>query len=249
MFDLSGKTAIITGAGRGLGLAMAQALSAAGADILGVQRSPMDDCKNAVEANGRRFVGMQADISTDDAPQAIIDHAVATFGGLDILINNAGIIRRADTLELDRKDWDDVIDINLSAALWLSQAAARYWVRENRSGKIINTASMLSFQGGIRVAGYTAAKSGLLGLTRLLANEWAAKGINVNAIAPGYFRTDNTQSLQDDPKRNAEILARIPAGRWGEPEDLGGTAVFLASRAADYIHGTVVAVDGGWLAR
>ncbi|MBO6520227.1 MAG: 2-dehydro-3-deoxy-D-gluconate 5-dehydrogenase KduD [Rhodospirillales bacterium] len=249
MFDLSGKTAIVTGAGRGLGLAMAAALAGAGANIFGVQRSAMDDCRKAVEAHDHRFEGMQVDIAEDGAADAIMSRALDAFGGVDILINNAGIIRRADTLDLEREDWDDVIDINLSAALWLSQAAARYWVREGRGGKIINTASMLSFQGGIRVAGYTAAKSGLLGLTRLLANEWAAKGINVNAIAPGYFRTDNTQALQDDQVRNAEIIARIPAGRWGEPEDLGGAAVFLASSAADYVHGTVVAVDGGWLAR
>lgn len=249
MFDLSGKVAIVTGAGRGLGLGMAEALAGAGADVFGVQRSSLDDCRMAVEGHGRRFHGMQADLADDEAPARIVAAALVAFGRIDILVNNAGIIRRVEALELERKDWDDVLDVNLSSVLWLSQAAARYWVREGRGGKIINTASMLSFQGGIRVAGYTASKSGLLGLTRLLANEWAAKGINVNAIAPGYFRTDNTQALQDDPARNAEILARIPAGRWGEPSDLGGAAVFLASKASDYVHGTVLAVDGGWLAR
>lgn len=249
MFDLSGQVAIVTGAGRGLGRTMAEALAGAGADIFGVQRSSMADAEAAVRGLGRRFEGMQADLADQAVPAEIVAAALAAYGRLDILINNAGIIRRVEALELEPKDWNDVIDVNLSSALWLSQAAARHWVAEGRGGKIINTASMLSFQGGIRVAGYTASKSGLLGLTRLLANEWAAKGINVNAIAPGYFRTDNTQALQDDPVRNAEILARIPAGRWGEPSDLGGAAVFLASSASDYVQGTVLAVDGGWLAR
>jgi len=249
MFDLTGQVAVVTGAGRGLGQGIAAALAGAGVDVVGVQRSPMAETEALVTGAGRRFAGVELDVAADKAPAQIVSAALETFGRLDILINNAGIIRRVEALDLERADWDAVLDVNLSAALWLSQAAARHWVKEGRGGKIVNIASMLSFQGGIRVAGYTASKSGLLGLTRLLANEWAAKGINVNAIAPGYFRTDNTAALQADPVRSAEILGRIPAGRWGEPGDLGGAAVFLCSAAADYVHGTVLPVDGGWLAR
>lgn len=249
MFDLTGQVAVVTGAGRGLGQGIAAALAGAGADVLGVQRSPMTDTEALVTRAGRRFAGVELDIAAPDAAARIVAAALEAFGRLDILVNNAGIIRRVEVLDLDRADWDAVLDVNLSAALWLCQAAARHWVGGGRGGKIVNIASMLSFQGGIRVAGYTASKSGLLGLTRLLANEWAAKGINVNAIAPGYFRTDNTAALQADPVRSAEILGRIPAGRWGDPGDLGGAAVFLCSAAADYVHGTVLPVDGGWLAR
>lgn len=249
MFDLGGKVAIVTGAGRGLGRAMAIAMAKAGADIVGVQRSSMVETARDVANVGRRFVGLEWDIASPEVPDHVVAAALDAFERIDILVNNAGIIRRVDALDLNAKDWTDVINVNLSAALWLSQAVARHWVKESRGGKIINIASMLSFQGGIRVAGYTASKSGLLGLTRLLANEWAAKGINVNAIAPGYFRTDNTKALQEDAQRNADILSRIPAGRWGEPSDLGGATVFLASSASDYVHGTVVPVDGGWLAR
>ena len=249
LFDLIGKVAVVTGAGRGLGRAMAVALAEAGCDIVGVQRSAMAETAEAVSLAGRRFLELRLDVAERATPGKVVDGALGEFGRLDILVNNAGIIRRVEAVELQPKDWDDVLDVNLSAALWLSQAAARHWMDGASGGKIINIASMLSFQGGIRVAGYTASKSGLLGLTRLLANEWAARGINVNAIAPGYFRTDNTQALQDDPARNAEILGRIPAGRWGEPSDLGGAAVFLASPASDYVHGSVLPVDGGWLAR
>lgn len=249
MFDLTGKVAVITGAGRGLGQGMAVALAEAGADIVGVQRSAMDDTAAAVEKMGRRFLQLRLDVAERGTPAQVVDSALGHFGRLDILVNNAGIIRRVEVVDLQDEDWDAVLNVNLSAALWLSQSAARHWMESGSGGKVINIASMLSFQGGIRVAGYTASKSGLLGLTRLLANEWAPHGINVNAIAPGYFRTDNTRALQDDEKRNAEILARIPAGRWGEPGDLGGAAVFLASAASDYVHGTVLPVDGGWLAR
>ncbi len=249
LFDLTGKVAVVTGAGRGLGQGIAVALAAAGADILGVQRGPMAETRSAVEAVGGRFEALQASVAGQDAAPDVIQAALDAFGRVDILINNAGIIRRADTLDLTEEDWNDVLDVNLTAAMWLCQAAARHWVAAEQGGKIINIASMLSFQGGIRVAGYTASKSGLLGLTRLLANEWAQKGINVNAIAPGYMKTDNTAALRQDKQRNAEILARLPAGRWGEPGDLGGAAVFLASSAADYVHGAVVPVDGGWLAR
>lgn len=249
IFDLTGKVAIVTGAGRGLGQAIAIALAKSGANIVGVQRSPMLKTQQEVEAVGRRFVGLALDISAEDAAATITAETLSSLGRIDILVNNAGIIHRADTLDLEIDDWDKVINVNLSAPLWLSQSCARHWVEIGKPGKIINIASMLSFQGGIRVAGYTASKSGLLGLTRLMANEWAPKSINVNAIAPGYFATDNTAELQADEKRNAEILGRIPAGRWGSPEDLGGAAVFLSSSASDYIHGSVLPVDGGWLAR
>jgi len=248
-FDLTGKTAIVTGACRGLGQAMAIALAEAGADIAAVQRTPKEGTKAGVEGCGRKFVGIQADVSEREAPGRIVQETLEALGRLDILVNNAGIIRRIDTIDLETADWDDVVNVNMSAPLWLCQAAARHWVAEGKPGKIINICSMLSFQGGIRVAGYTASKSGLLGLTRLLANEWAPKSINVNAIAPGYMATDNTAALRADEVRNAEILGRIPAGRWGDPADLGGAAVFLASSASDYVHGTVVPVDGGWLAR
>jgi 2-deoxy-D-gluconate 3-dehydrogenase len=191
---------------------------------------------------------VKADLaSTKPVPQ-IVRAALAAFSRLDILVNNAGTIRRADAIEFSESDWDEVIDVNLKSAFFLSQAAARHMV-EAGGGKIINIASMLSFQGGIRVASYTASKSGIAGLTKLLANEWAAKGINVNAIAPGYFETNNTQALRDDPVRSRDILARIPAGRWGKPSDLAGAAIFLASDASNYVHGSIIAVDGGWLAR
>lgn len=247
-FDLSGKVALVTGANVGLGQAIALALAQAGADIANVSRRAAPDTKAAVEALGRRFVGMEADLSTLAPIQEIVGQTKAALGGLDILVNNAGVIRRADAVDFTEADWDAVIDTNLKAAFFLSQAAGRHMIAQGR-GKIINVASMLSFQGGVRVPSYTASKSGLAGLTRLLANEWAAKGVNVNAIAPGYMTTDNTAQLREDAKRNAEILTRIPAGRWGEPGDLGGAAVFLASQASDYVHGAILPVDGGWLAR
>ncbi|MCP5367498.1 MAG: 2-dehydro-3-deoxy-D-gluconate 5-dehydrogenase KduD [Hyphomicrobiales bacterium] len=249
MFDLSGRVAVVTGAGRGIGQGIAAALAAAGADVLGVQRGAMDETEARVEDAGRRFLGLRADMADRATAPRIVATALEVFGRIDILVNNAGIIRRAEAVDMAEADWDDVLEVNLSAAFLLSRTAARHWIGAGLGGKVINIASMLSFQGGIRVAGYTASKSGLLGLTRLLANEWAARGINVNAIAPGYIRTDNTRALREDAARNAEILARIPAGRWGEPGDLGGAAVFLASAAADYVHGAVLPVDGGWLAR
>lgn len=249
MFDLSGKTAVITGAGRGLGLAISVALAEAGADIIGIQRSSMDQAATAVQNTGRKFHAITADIGDKKTAIDIIPDIISDNGNIDILVNNAGIIRRQDSLDLEPDNWYDVLNVNLSSAMWLSQGAARHWVANNRGGKIINIASMLSFQGGIRVAGYTASKSGLAGLTKILANEWASKSINVNAIAPGYFATDNTRQLRDDEQRNAEILSRIPAGRWGVPSELGGAAIFLASAASDYIHGTILPVDGGWLAR
>jgi 2-deoxy-D-gluconate 3-dehydrogenase len=248
-FDLSGKVAIVTGSNTGLGAAMALALAQAGCDIVGVCRTEAGDTPARVEAAGRRFVDVRADLSSIAPVEDIVRAAVEACGRLDILVNNAGIIRRESALDFDEDDWDAVMDVNLKSAFFLAQAAARRFVAQGGGGKIINIASMLSFQGGIRVASYTASKSGVLGLTRLLANEWAERGINVNAIAPGYMATANTAALRDDAQRNEAILERIPAGRWGAPDDLAGPVVFLASAASDYVHGHTLAVDGGWLAR
>ena len=249
LFDLTGKSAIVTGCNTGLGAAMAIALAEAGCGIVGVNRSDPADTRARVEGAGQRFVDVRADLAALDAVDSIVAASVEAFGRIDVLVNDAGIIRRNDALTFSEADWDAVIDVNLKSVFFLSQAVARQFVRQGAGGKIINVASMLSFQGGIRVASYTASKSGVLGLTRLLANEWAAKGINVNAIAPGYMATNNTAALRDDRERNDEILARIPAGRWGAPDDLAGPVVFLASPASDYVHGHTLAVDGGWLAR
>ncbi|KML62508.1 2-deoxy-D-gluconate 3-dehydrogenase [Burkholderia cepacia] len=249
LFDLTGKVAIVTGCNTGLGAAMAIALALAGCDIVGANRSSPDATSARVEAAGRRFVDVRADLSTLEPVERIVAGAVDAFGHVDILVNNAGMIRRCDALDFTEADWDAVVDVNLKSVFFLSQAVARQMVRQGRGGKIVNVASMLSFQGGIRVPSYTASKSGVLGLTRLLANEWAAHGINVNAIAPGYMETDNTAQLREDNRRSDEILGRIPAGRWGVPDDLAGAVVFLASRASDYVHGHALAVDGGWLAR
>ncbi len=248
-FDLTGKVAVVTGADRGLGQAIALALAAAGADILAAGRSSTDDTRAKVTGLGRRFEWVKADLSSTAPIAEIVETAVGRLGDLNILVNNAGMIRRADAVDFSEEDWDAVIDTNLKSAFFLCQAAGRHMLSRPGGGKIVNIASMLSFQGGIRVASYTASKSGLAGLTRLLANEWAAKGINVNAIAPGYMATDNTTALRADETRNRDILARIPAGRWGDASDLGGAAVFLSSRAADYVHGAIIPVDGGWLAR
>jgi 2-deoxy-D-gluconate 3-dehydrogenase len=244
-FDLSGRTALVTGANTGLGQAIAVGLAEAGADIVAVGRSAPAETEALVTGLGRSFKAISADLGST----APIADVVAEAGPVDILINNAGIIRRADSLDFSEEDWDAVIDTNLKSAFFLSQAVARTWVAGGRGGKIINICSMLSFQGGIRVPSYTASKSGLAGLTRLLACEWAGRGINVNGIAPGYFATNNTQALRADETRNRDILARIPAGRWGDPSDLSGAAVFLASDAAAYVHGAILPVDGGWLAR
>lgn len=249
LFSLDGKVAVVTGANTGLGQAIAVALAEAGADIVAVARSSTEETKAKVEEAGARFATIAADLSEHSAVGEAMRAAEAAFGQADILVNNAGIIRRNDALAFTESDWDAVMDVNLKSVFFLSQAFARSVIDRAGRGKIINIASMLSFQGGIRVASYTASKSGVAGLTRLLANEWAAKGVNVNAIAPGYFATNNTDALRADVNRNRDILARIPAGRWGEPDDLGGAAVFLASRAADYVHGAILPVDGGWLCR
>jgi 2-deoxy-D-gluconate 3-dehydrogenase len=249
LFDLHGKCAVVTGASKGLGRAMALALAGAGADVVGVDRTPEDETAEEVRRLGRRFHVIQADLSDAACIPDIVAEAGRTHGAVDILVNNAGTIRRRPAEDFTEADWDDVMNVNLRSVFFLCQAAGRAMLRTGNGGKIINIASMLSYQGGFTVASYTASKHGVAGITKLLANEWAAKGINVNAIAPGYFATDNTQALRDDPKRSAAILDRIPAGRWGEPADLAGAAVFLASPAADYLHGSIVAVDGGWLAR
>jgi 2-deoxy-D-gluconate 3-dehydrogenase len=248
LFDLSGKVAVVTGANTGIGQGLAIALAEAGADVALVGRTPAEETADKVRSAGRRTAIVGADLSTIAPVQDVVERTVAELGGLDILVNNAGIIRRADALEFSEEDWDAVIDTNLKSVFFLCQAAARHMVQQGK-GKIINIASMLSFQGGIRVPSYTASKSGVAGLTKLLANEWAAKGINVNAIAPGYIATNNTAALQANETRNRQILERIPAGRWGQPSDLGGAVVFLASDASNYVQGHVLAVDGGWLAR
>jgi 2-deoxy-D-gluconate 3-dehydrogenase len=247
-FSLDGKVAVVTGASRGLGQAIAIALAEAGADIAAVSTGDAAATGKHVQSLGRRFLALQADLSTLQPIAGIVDDTVAQLGAIDILVNNAGLIRRADAVDFSEADWDAVVDVNLKSAFFLAQAAGRRMIVAGR-GKIINIASMLSFQGGIRVPSYTASKSGLAGITRLLANEWAAKGVNVNAIAPGYMSTDNTAQLRADEARNKAILERIPAGRWGEPRDLGGAAVFLASAASDYVNGAILPVDGGWLAR
>lgn len=248
-FRLDGKTALVTGASRGLGAGMARALAEAGADVILVARSDLAATRRLVEGAGRQAWTFQA----DQARRASMDRLVAALGRdlplPDILVNNGGTIRRADYADFTDTDWDEVLEINLSSIHRLSQAVVKLWLAQQRRGKIIHTASMLSFQGGVRVASYTAAKSGLAGLTRLMANELAGRGINVNAIAPGYMATDNTEQLRADPQRSQAILARIPAGRWGTPDDLAGAVVFLASPASDYVHGHILAVDGGWLCR
>ena len=248
LFDLGGKVALVTGANAGLGQGIALALAKAGADIAVVSRQSAAETAAQVRELGRRCVEIRADLVSIEPIPRIVEEALSALGRLDILVNNAGTIRRADAVDFSEQDWDDVIDVNLKSAFFLCQAAGRHFIAHG-GGKIINIASMLSFQGGIRVPSYTASKSGIAGITRLLANEWGAKGINVNAIAPGYMVTDNTAPLRADAERSKAILDRIPAGRWGDASDLDGAAVFLASRASDYVNGAIIPVDGGWLAR
>jgi len=247
-FSLQGKAALITGANTGLGQGIAVALAEAGADIAVAGFVPPTETETMIKKIGRKFVNIDANLMSVEPVGRIVAETVKGLGKLDILVNNAGMIRRADSLDFSEKDWDDVMNVNLKALFFMCQAAGRVMVKQG-AGKIINICSMLSFQGGIRVPSYTASKSGAAGITRLLANEWAAKNINVNAIAPGYMATDNTAQLRQDADRSKDILARIPAGRWGEPSDVGGTAVFLSSSASDYLHGAIIPVDGGWLAR
>ncbi|MEG3135615.1 2-dehydro-3-deoxy-D-gluconate 5-dehydrogenase KduD [Rouxiella sp. T17] len=248
-FDLQGKVALVTGCNTGLGQAMAIGLAQAGCDIIGVNRSEPNETLDAVHALGRRFLDLRADLTSIEAIPRLLESAVSEMGGVDILVNNAGIIRREDALNFSEKDWDDVMNVNSKSLFFMAQAVAKQFIKQGGGGKIINIASMLSFQGGIRVPSYTASKSAVMGITRLLANEWAKHHINVNAIAPGYMVTNNTEQLRADEGRSQEILDRIPAGRWGEQEDIMGPVVFLASRASDYVNGYTLAVDGGWLAR
>ena len=247
-FSLEGKVALVTGANTGLGQGVAVALAEAGADIAAAGIAPATETQARVRALGRRFVEIKANLSSLEPIDRVVRETLDGLGGLDILVNNAGLIRRADAVDFSEKDWDDVMNVNIKGAFFMAQAAGRHMIAKG-SGKIINIASMLSFQGGIRVPSYTASKSGIAGITRLLANEWASKGLNINAIAPGYMATDNTAQLRADEQRSSEILGRIPAARWGEPSDLGGAAVFLSSRASDYVNGAIIPVDGGWLAR
>jgi 2-deoxy-D-gluconate 3-dehydrogenase len=245
LFSLAGRRALVTGANTGIGQAIAVELANAGAHVLCVGRRDCAETVAMIEGGG----GSGESVRIDFADPMAGAKAMPGFGPLDILVNNAGIIRRADAIDFSEADWDAVMDVNLKAAFFTTQAFARQALSRGAPAKVINIASLLTFQGGIRVPSYTASKHGIAGITRLLANEWAARGINVNAIAPGYIETNNTQALRDDAKRSAEILARIPAGKWGQPRDIAGTAVFLASNAANYVHGAIINVDGGWLAR
>ncbi len=248
-FKLDGRVAIVTGSSTGLGQGISIALAEAGASVMGVDYVPSPDTQAIIEKSGGKFQSLVADLMTIEAIPGIMEKTLAAFGRVDILVNNAGIIRRQDAVDFTEKDWDDVMNINSKTVFFFSQAVARQYIAQKSGGKIINIASMLSFQGGIRVPSYTASKSAVMGLTRLMACEWAKHGINANAIAPGYMATNNTAALGADAERSEAILERIPAGRWGTPADVQGVAVFLASQASDYINGYTVAVDGGWLAR
>jgi 2-deoxy-D-gluconate 3-dehydrogenase len=249
LFDLSGKVALVTGARSGLGQAMAVALASAGADIAGLGSSPMPETARLVERIGRCFAEIRCDLAMLDDADEVICGATQVAGPIDILVNCAGIIRRTPVTDMALGDWDEVLDVNLRSLFMLSQSAARHMIAYQRAGRIINVASLLAFQGGMRVAAYAAAKHGVTGLTRAMANELAPKGITVNAIAPGYMATANTEALREDVQRAAEILARIPIGRWGAPDDLATAVLFLAAPASAYVTGTTVTVDGGWLAR
>lgn len=249
MFRLDGKVAVVTGANTGLGQGMCVALAQAGAKVAGVARRSCDETKRLIEENGGEFIEIIADLSSTEPVQRILDEAVEKYGKVDILVNNAGIIIREDAIDYTEEAWDKVIDVNEKVVFFLSQAFAKQYIKQNTGGKIVNVASMLSYQGGVRVPAYTASKSAVLGLTRAMANEWACNNINVNAIAPGYMATNNTTQLRSDEGRSNAILDRIPAGRWGTPEDMQGAVVFLCSEASNYVNGYCIAVDGGWLAR
>lgn len=248
-FDLSGKVAIVTGCSGGLGQGIVVGLAKAGCDVVGVDLKDPAETRGLVESVGRKFLGLSHDISKLPEIEAVIQRAVEQFGHVDVLVNNAGTNRRGDVLTFSEADWDDVMNLNIKTVFFFCQAMARQFIAQKTGGKIINIASMLSFQGGIKVPSYTASKSGVMGLTRLLANEWAAMNINVNALAPGYMATSMSADLRKDEVRNKAIVERIPASRWGTPGDMAGPAVFLASSASDYVHGYTIAVDGGWLAR
>ena len=248
-FKLTGKVAIVTGCNTGLGQAMAQGLAEAGCKLVGVNRSQPSDTIEFMQNQGFEFLDIRADLLDQNVIPSIIDQALASFGKIDILVNNAGIIRREDAINFSEQNWDEVMNVNSKTAFFLSQAVSKQFIKQGNGGKIINIASMLSFQGGIRVPSYTASKSALMGMTRAMANEWAKHNINVNAIAPGYMETNNTEALRADKQRNQQILERIPAERWGTPAEVAGACVYLVSDAARYVHGHTLAVDGGWLAR
>lgn len=248
-FRLDGKVAVVTGANTGLGQGMSVALAQAGAKVVGVARRSCEDTKKLIEADGGEFAEVIADLSDMSAIEVIVNGALAAFGKVDILVNNAGLIKRNDAIDFTEDEWDSVIQVNQKMVFFLSQAFAKQLIKQGEGGKIINVCSMLSYQGGIRVPSYTASKSAVIGLTRAMANEWAKYNINVNGIAPGYMATNNTAQLRDDADRSEAILDRIPAGRWGTPEDMEGAVVYLASKASDYVNGFTLAVDGGWLAR
>jgi 2-deoxy-D-gluconate 3-dehydrogenase len=248
-FRLSGKTILVTGANTGIGQGIALSIGRAGGKVIGVGRSSMEETASLMAGQGGDFAELRADLSSARDAQAMFENAWAQYGPIDGLVNNAGIIKRVDALDFTEDDWDSVMDVNLKTMFFLAQSMGRRALAEGRPARIVNIASMLSFQGGIRVASYTASKSGVLGITRLLANEWAAQGINVNAVAPGYIETNNTEALRSDPDRSTAIMGRIPAGRWGVPADIGDAVVFLLAPASNYMHGAVIPVDGGWLAR
>jgi len=248
LFDLSGKRALVTGASGGLGQAMAIGLAEAGADIIAVSSSESRETVAKIQSLGRQATFIAADLGKEELLEGVVSEAISQFGGIDILINNAGIIRRTPAADHQWQDWHDVIGLNLNAAFFLCQLVGRHML-ERGSGKIINIASMLTYQGGINVPGYTASKHGIAGITKALANEWAGRGVQINAIAPGYMKTNNTAQILADENRYKSITERIPAARWGTPEDLKGPAVFLSSSASDYMNGHVLCVDGGWLAR
>lgn len=248
-FKLDGKVAVVTGANTGLGQGMAVALAEAGAKVVGVARRSCAETGELIKGVGGEFAEVIADLSSTEVIPRVLEESLAAFGRVDILVNNAGLIKRCDAIDYSESDWDAVISVNQKVVFFLSQAFAKQYISQNEGGKIINVASMLSFQGGVRVPAYTASKSALMGLTKAMANEWAKHNINVNAIAPGYMATNNTAQLRDDEDRSNEILDRIPAGRWGTSEDMQGAVVWLASDAASYVNGYTVAVDGGWLAR
>jgi 2-deoxy-D-gluconate 3-dehydrogenase len=248
-FSLAGRTILVTGANTGIGQGIALSIGRAGGRVIGVGRSSMDDTAERMTELGAGFIPVSADLGSAIAAQAMYDAAWDEHGPIDGLVNNAGIIRRVDAVDFTEDDWDAVMEINLKTMFFLCQSMGRKALAAGRAARIVNIASMLSFQGGIRVASYTASKSGVLGITRLLANEWAAHGVNVNAVAPGYIETNNTEALRSDPDRSAAILGRIPAGRWGRPADIGDAVVFLLAPASSYMHGAVIPVDGGWLAR
>ncbi|HBE76337.1 MAG TPA: 2-deoxy-D-gluconate 3-dehydrogenase [Firmicutes bacterium] len=248
-FKLDGKVALVTGAGTGLGQGISIGLADAGADIVGVDYAEMPETKAQVEAMGRRFFSVVTNLMSIEPIQGILSQVLLKFGKIDILVNNAGGSRRADALDVTEKDWDEMMNLNVKTVFFLSQAMARQFIRQGNGGKIINITSIHSFHGGFQLTPFVAAKSGVGGITRLLANEWAKYNININAIAPGYIATESTAWLRNDSHRNSEILGRIPSGRWGMPDDIQGATVFLASAASGYINGYTIAVDGGWLAR